>query len=312
MMNIHSTTTWKRYNKSLLIIAFLSILLPCMLFTVSARSQTVDYSKYIKTIDVDGKQLTVLRLGYDIPDSRINGFVVEIESMLKSLKYDYKTTMARAEDSHLGVEYFCKEIEKVNSTFPVHYYRDELQAFSELHNAIKQQEQKKWDDRIAQQKEIERQERETQRIRALKFGHFWINRDSINVRSKPNTQSPIIGQIHRLSSVKAYDVDNKPDWSEIEFDDYTGYVLGKYLANDWEELNPDSDDSTKLLSGYYNFVANETVVAQVKRANAAKEARSLGAGSSTPGRKYHVGPKGGCYFINSHGNKEYVDRSYCH
>lgn len=25
----------------------------------------------------------------------------------------------------------------------------------------------------------------------------------------------------------------------------------------------------------------------------------------------HVGPKGGCYYINSSGNKTYVDRSYC-
>lgn len=29
------------------------------------------------------------------------------------------------------------------------------------------------------------------------------------------------------------------------------------------------------------------------------------------GKALHVGPKGGCYYINSNGNKTYVDRSEC-
>lgn len=29
------------------------------------------------------------------------------------------------------------------------------------------------------------------------------------------------------------------------------------------------------------------------------------------GRSLIIGPKGGCYYINSNGNKTYVDRSYC-
>lgn len=29
------------------------------------------------------------------------------------------------------------------------------------------------------------------------------------------------------------------------------------------------------------------------------------------GRSLTIGPKGGCYYINSNGNKTYVDRSYC-
>jgi hypothetical protein len=33
--------------------------------------------------------------------------------------------------------------------------------------------------------------------------------------------------------------------------------------------------------------------------------------SSSPSRTYHTGPKGGCYYVNSAGNKVYVDKSYC-
>jgi len=29
------------------------------------------------------------------------------------------------------------------------------------------------------------------------------------------------------------------------------------------------------------------------------------------GRTLHIGPKGGCYYINKNGNQTYVDRSYC-
>jgi hypothetical protein len=29
------------------------------------------------------------------------------------------------------------------------------------------------------------------------------------------------------------------------------------------------------------------------------------------GKTLHLGPKGGCYYINSNGNKTYVDRSEC-
>lgn len=29
------------------------------------------------------------------------------------------------------------------------------------------------------------------------------------------------------------------------------------------------------------------------------------------GRTLYKGPQGGCYYINSNGNKTYVDRSYC-
>jgi hypothetical protein len=43
---------------------------------------------------------------------------------------------------------------------------------------------------------------------------------------------------------------------------------------------------------------------------------STGSGASVRrsggGRELHVGPRGGCYYINANGNKTYVDRSACH
>lgn len=36
------------------------------------------------------------------------------------------------------------------------------------------------------------------------------------------------------------------------------------------------------------------------------------SGSKYNGHSLMLGPKGGCYYINSNNNKTYVDRSYCH
>lgn len=37
-----------------------------------------------------------------------------------------------------------------------------------------------------------------------------------------------------------------------------------------------------------------------------------GSRRSSGGRQLHVGPRGGCYYINGNGNRTYVDRSECH
>lgn len=34
-------------------------------------------------------------------------------------------------------------------------------------------------------------------------------------------------------------------------------------------------------------------------------------GCSYNGHALHVGEKGGCYYVNSSGNKEYVDKKHC-
>jgi hypothetical protein len=39
---------------------------------------------------------------------------------------------------------------------------------------------------------------------------------------------------------------------------------------------------------------------------------SGGSQRSSGGRQLHVGPRGGCYYINGNGNKTHVDRSECY
>jgi len=47
----------------------------------------------------------------------------------------------------------------------------------------------------------------------------------------------------------------------------------------------------------------------IKSINNAK--KPTPSAKKTTGRTYITGPRGGCYYINSNGNKTYVDRSFC-
>jgi|GEM_PF-1354198 len=288
------------------------LLVTGMLLKLSAAAQTPDYSQWLKTITIDGKSITVLRADETKFPSTIFGHISNAQSMLNDLKHIYKNTMGDSYNPNYGIEHSCEEIEKADKNFPVRYYREELKAYREVHDAIKQKAQDEINARVAQQKA----EKEQLKIERLKAGYYWINHDSINVRSKPNAQAMIIGQIHRLSYVKAFQVDNKADWAEISFGEYdgkyTGFVLGKYVAEDWDELRPTAEDSVSLLSGpNYNFIANQANLAKARQAEAAQQQRTSSSSRSASGKKYHLGPRGGCYFINAQGNKEYVDRSYC-
>lgn len=59
-------------------------------------------------------------------------------------------------------------------------------------------------------------------------------------------------------------------------------------------------------SGISAPAAPERLIAPLSGSSAPGPRRSGG------GRQLHVGPRGGCYYINSRGNKTYVDRSECY
>jgi hypothetical protein len=64
----------------------------------------------------------------------------------------------------------------------------------------------------------------------------------------------------------------------------------------------------------YVYRASDLVRRQAPVAPTPRRAASSGGGSrrSSGGRVYHTGPRGGCYYYNGSGNKQYVDHSYCY
>lgn len=280
---------------------FISCLIPSLLFIVSANAQTIDVTQWLKKKTVDGKEMTVLR----VPDTQFGsplvGYISGAQFQLDRLPDYYNLSVSYAGvDLYKDIERDCENIEKVNPSFPVKYYRDEMQAFRDLKEEMAQKA-------LAKKKADE----ETAFFARLKSDYAWISGDTLNVRSKPDAKSPSIGKILRLSYVRAYEVDDHPDWVQIDFAEHSGYVLRDDIAIDWEELEPSQEDSARLETGqHYYFKPTAAYTAQLKK-QAAEEERAMRTANAAPARTYYKGPRGGCYFINARGNKQYVDHKYC-
>jgi hypothetical protein len=279
----------------------LTLLTSVLLLTLSTRSQTRDFTQWLKKKTVDGKEITMLRVPETRFGSKILGFISDAQYQLGRLPDYYNLSVSYAGvDLYRDIERDCANIEKEDPTFPVHYYRDEMKAFRELKEEITQKA-------LAKKKADE----EREFFLRLKGNYAWVSADTLKVRSKPDAKSPSIGKILRLSYIRAYEVDNNPDWVQIDFGDHSGYALREDVAIDWEELEPSPEDSARLQTGQFHFFTpTATYTAQLKKA-AAEEERVMRVANAAPRRKYYTGPRGGCYYINSSGNKQYVDRSYC-
>lgn len=279
----------------------LSILIPVLLLTLSTGAQTTDFTQWLKKKTVDGKEIIMLRVPETRFGSNILGYISDAQYQLGRLPDYYNMSVTYAGvDLYRDIERDCENIAKEDPTFPVQYYRDEMKAFRDLKEEMAQKA-------LAQKKA----EEERAFFVRLKSNFAWISGDTLNVRTKPDAKSPSIGKILRLSYVRAFEVDNHPDWVQIDFDEHSGYVLREYVAMDWEELEPSHEDSARLETGQHHyFTPTAAYTAQLKRA-AAEEERAMRVSNAAPRRKYYLGPKGGCYFINSKGNKQYVDHSYC-
>lgn len=86
--------------------------------------------------------------------------------------------------------------------------------------------------------------------------------------------------------------------------------LGPKDATGWAPLY-----SSGSVEGYV-YRASDVVQRQAPRAYASSSVSSTSGGGarlrSSGGRTLHIGPRGGCYYYNSSGNKQYVDRSECY
>jgi hypothetical protein len=114
---------------------------------------------------------------------------------------------------------------------------------------------------------------------------------SLNVRAEPDKDAPIVRTLRRGDYVQ----------------------LGAKDANGWARVY-----DAGSAEGYV-YRASDLVQRQAPSAERAESTRrgvySSGGGRSrrsSGGRVYHTGPRGGCYYYNGSGNKQYVDHSYCY
>lgn len=101
--------------------------------------------------------------------------------------------------------------------------------------------------------------------------------EPLNVRSEPNKQGATLRTVPRGTAVRVGPKDDN-GWAPLY--DYAGNADGYvYRASDAVRSYPAPDPTDRR--------------------------------SSSESRRYHTGPRGGCYTYNASGRKRYVDRSNC-
>ncbi|MEC7263449.1 MAG: hypothetical protein VXW38_06885 [Bacteroidota bacterium] len=103
---------------------------------------------------------------------------------------------------------------------------------------------------------------------------------------------PVNTKIYLISKEEAYLKVNSEYGEGYVFQYYTNYSKSKAVQN---SISPSTSSLTKE-----------------KSSNPASSYKSSTRTKSySTSRRYIRGPRGGCYYINSNGNKTYVDRSLC-
>lgn len=86
---------------------------------------------------------------------------------------------------------------------------------------------------------VTKNENETTTVTATKY----IAVSSLNVRSGPGTDNPVVGMLTINQEVKAAIQNKQVEWLKITTDEISGYVNGKYLSN--KKVPDQSQESTR-------------------------------------------------------------------
>lgn len=153
--------------------------------------------------------------------------------------------------------------------------------------------------------------------------------DTLSVRAEPASDAQVVRTLRRGDMVQVGPRD-AGGWARL----YTGAAGDEYVYRDSDLLRADPPlpvlppadpprPQRQLHVGprggcyYLGDGGDKTYVDRSECNGIAQPLVAPGAsgGSSRRsggGRELHIGPRGGCYYINSNGNKTYVDRSQCY
>ncbi len=129
-------------------------------------------------------------------------------------------------------------------------------------------------------------------------GFHFVNTEMLNLRENPNVSSKVIAQVGACSYVTIIPGHESNGWTKIDAGNYQGYVNEDYLVDNLDDITVTGADVAFAKKTYFTSVETAaTYAAPYRRA--------------VDTRIYYTGPRGGCYYINGNGRKEYVDHSFC-
>jgi uncharacterized protein YgiM (DUF1202 family) len=117
--------------------------------------------------------------------------------------------------------------------------------------------------------------------------------EKANLRGTPTEQGKVVDTISRNAPVEI--INQRGVWFLVQTIDYVGWIHGNTI-----KLNGSSGIET----------VDDAPLPSVTRTTRRRQATPT-APQGTQSRGYIRGPRGGCYYINSRGNKTYVDRGLC-
>lgn len=171
--------------------------------------------------------------------------------------------------------------------------------------------------------------------------YLYVNTDNLILRDRPEKYYKVFAILHAPCKVELqptdeayqkdksamkrfYQVRLKYKDSEGRLYKITGYVEKQYMVADETKItaivketdkNLEINASVVDLIPYFGPEDNSPNPDNAKNFRWPKykggEKTIVSRPGSGPVRKYLLGPKGGCYYINAQGNKTYVDKKHC-
>ncbi len=158
---------------------------------------------------------------------------------------------------------------------------------------------------------------------SLEFGYSqekYVSVSTLNLRENFSADSKIIGKLYKGDKVTIIAIFSESKWVQITTQSgEIGYVNSNYLTSQTSTSNTGSTYSSTSSSSYpttsssYSSTSNSSYSAP-RSSYSTRRSSSRSSGYKPKYRSsktYYRGPRGGCYYINSNGNKTYVDRSLC-
>ncbi|RYZ27598.1 MAG: SH3 domain-containing protein, partial [Sphingobacteriales bacterium] len=282
--------------------------------------------------EVAGKQVITLRVP---SDKIVSPAKNEISSLQAQLDRCFAQFQANQTIDGSNVDEFSRAIRLRDPSWPVHYYDAEWTIYDEHNRVLTQKayqlkdslwragllaEQRRADSiqnakllaEVDRQKRLQ-QEKDSIALASITLGYHFVNRPFIILKEKPTAASTDIGKLYLGTYVKFTDDLISKEYVKVMIGEgLEGFVLRSDLTNKLDSIDATAAEQKRLRSAhYYKFeestawrakreaiearerAAEEREIAAAERREAAEEAAFR---KSAPGKKYHLGPKGGCYY----------------
>ena len=124
------------------------------------------------------------------------------------------------------------------------------------------------------------------------------------LRKEHSIFGEVVAEIPSYSSILVFS-DFKSPYFKVQYNGIVGFMsFGSIIMNDGLRLIK-SERKNNVVTTKKNYSKPN------QNSNSKSSSYSSSRKRHYPSRSYIRGPRGGCYYINSNGNKTYVDRSFC-